>query len=427
MFRYPSPRALGLAALLALLVAAPPVVRAQHATRSAAPTDLRVEQTEALASLRTATGHDWQVRWSEDTPVPKAVFMGTSRAYPGTPEAAARAFLAEHAALFRVPTDAAVLKHDRTLTRRGIHHVRFQQMYEGVPIEDAIYLVHVHEDGRVDMANGTVLLDVGSPDTLPSVTEAEALQIATKRFDAVVNTSTDERSEAAGALVLRRRAANQVQDRIRPAFDLLWDVDVVSMDASWRFVLDAATGRIVEEHSWSFDLHEGPDDVHDSHTSATTAASVTAAPLPLLPLRTYVNGDGDVYPLHPGVTPTLETRRLSNINLSGGTYDLDGEMIEIDNDLEPEVTSSTPYFAFPPSTRQLDEVMAYHHLDSYRRTFIVNLGLDDIVADKVRVTVYSRSSRVGGLATYTEFRRTRLWSDGWEGPWLDFRDPSQKV
>ncbi|WP_148211990.1 hypothetical protein [Thermobaculum terrenum] len=86
-----------------------------------------------------------------------------------TPVAAARAFLAEYGPLFGARDQARelVVKRVRQLDR-GRRSVRFQQVYEGIPIIAGEMYVQLDREGNVISANGE-LLPVWTLDVHPSV------------------------------------------------------------------------------------------------------------------------------------------------------------------------------------------------------------------------------------------------------------------
>ncbi|GBD07064.1 Bacillolysin [bacterium HR21] len=60
----------------------------------------------------------------------------------------------------------------------GLHHLRFQQLYEGIPIWGADLYVHIRSDGTLSLLNGRYLpTPVGAP-TQPRLSPAEALERA---------------------------------------------------------------------------------------------------------------------------------------------------------------------------------------------------------------------------------------------------------
>ena len=113
-------------------------------------------------------GNNWEVRWNQETGVPNVISNGLSKPYSGTPESIARQFLTEHRALFSMKSTLNDLRHSETLTNRGVHHVTFDQYYKGVRVEDAEYLVHIRENGQVDMANGNYHPNINIPITAPT-------------------------------------------------------------------------------------------------------------------------------------------------------------------------------------------------------------------------------------------------------------------
>ena len=128
------------------------------------------QERELLSSLgnptharNAATGKISYLRGTPSSPLYRA------RAPQADPVAAARAFLAEYGPLFGARDQARemVVKRVRQLDR-GRRSVRFQQVYEGIPIIAGEMYVQLDREGNVISANGE-LLPVWTLDVHPSV------------------------------------------------------------------------------------------------------------------------------------------------------------------------------------------------------------------------------------------------------------------
>ena len=90
-----------------------------------------------------------------------------------SPEARARAFLGEHGKAFGLAATPE-LRTERTVhDRLGMDHVRFQQLYQGVPVTGGELLVHLRGDAVV-AANGRTAPGLSGIDPRPVLTAAEA-------------------------------------------------------------------------------------------------------------------------------------------------------------------------------------------------------------------------------------------------------------
>ncbi len=121
-------------------------------------------------------GNNWQVQWSEHTGVPKVMYSGLSKSYEGTPESIARQFLTEYRELFSMNDGLTDLEFVRTQTNRGVHHVTFQQTYQGINVEESQYKIHIQETGEVIMANGSYYPSI-SMSIEPAISKKEAITL----------------------------------------------------------------------------------------------------------------------------------------------------------------------------------------------------------------------------------------------------------
>ncbi|MFH1719939.1 MAG: M4 family metallopeptidase, partial [Planctomycetota bacterium] len=112
---------------------------------------------------------------SQYFPVPSAV--------PGDAESTARYFLQDHKAAFGIGSEVFDFVANRTQTKDGRSHVRFGQLYAGIPVFAAETLVQLNGDGGVEYVSSDIITDAELPDIedvsmVPSITSSEAEQIA---------------------------------------------------------------------------------------------------------------------------------------------------------------------------------------------------------------------------------------------------------
>jgi len=127
----------------------------------------------------------------------KVRFIGTAAGQPlaraatlaagATPEEAARSFLADHGYLFGLQAPAEELQVVRVRSAEGGRSaVRFQQVYQGIPVVAGELIVQTDSSGNVLAASGEVLPDLAL-DTTPAISAEEArqraLEIVTKEYD----------------------------------------------------------------------------------------------------------------------------------------------------------------------------------------------------------------------------------------------------
>ena len=118
----------------------------------------------AWEQFKSRQGADWEVNWNAKTGIPASIVSGRTKPYSGPPDKAAETFLKEHYRLFEMDPDLSDLRLDTVRQVRNVHHVRFQQTYQGLPVYDAEYLVHILTDGRIIMTNGIYYPNIEVPD-----------------------------------------------------------------------------------------------------------------------------------------------------------------------------------------------------------------------------------------------------------------------
>lgn len=212
---------------LAILVAALPVQADQ-------PPPLPTPQT-ALADLERAAGGTLRIEWASGPGSLPSFIGGRIPADKPTPEQAARAFFDRYAALYsmvapRQELQLARLEEDLL----GMHHVRFHQTVDGVPVFGGQLTVHLR-DGFITAVNGTYFPNL-QVDTSPRLTQDEALAIV---LGDVGDGAADFRADRSGLVVYVENG--------RPY--LAWKVNVFSWRnlGNWLYFVDAHDGRIVHK------------------------------------------------------------------------------------------------------------------------------------------------------------------------------------
>jgi Zn-dependent metalloprotease len=285
-------------------------------------------------------GQGWRIRWNKTTGLPASIFSGlTQKAYPGNAEQAARAFLKEHGTLFGV-ADLTDLDYIKTQTHKGIRHVTFNQSVNDVPVYEAEYKVHLRQDGRVDMANGTYYpnLDIS---TSPGISESEAADAAISDLEV-----SPDNLDASAELVIYRDGDQ---------FRLAWKLILFSPDplVDWFYIVDARTGEIL------YKLNQLTD----------------------------VTGIGDAYPTSPCLS-SVGSQDL--YGLLGNGY-LDGTYVEVFNSSVSRAFSSSHSFVYSTSNTHFDEVSLYYNVDNFRRNFVENLDASNTLFTKLNAYAHNNS------------------------------------
>lgn len=213
------------------------------------------EQLAALANLRAAANApEMTVRWNEFGGSPDVMYDFATQAFNGTPEEAGRAFIDQNAALFGV-TGANSLRVFSEKDALGGHMIRFQQEFNGVPVNDGGIGVVMNANNQVIMASGPFFRDINistepalNADQARTAAEADLQQFRANIPAAVANLLQ------AGTAALTAQAAPianlEPKLGIYPTADgykLVWKVAKFSTNPFGLYMIsvDANTGEIV--------------------------------------------------------------------------------------------------------------------------------------------------------------------------------------
>jgi Zn-dependent metalloprotease len=231
-------------------------LRAQLAVSTAGPTNaagnpgpsaaaaVETERRAALARLQTHSGQDVQILWRPDAGTPRLIkgrlleprFSGIAKAGLEVDELTARGFLRTNRALLRLEDpDRELALARRERDDLGYRHLRFVQVYEGLPVWPCELIVHLHPDGHVVLMDGAFVPTPTGIETTPRLTGAEAVRRAR------VSVSGGEEAELTGPELVIFAPLDQPPR-------LAWKLELgVSLAAHWRCVVDAADGTLLEQ------------------------------------------------------------------------------------------------------------------------------------------------------------------------------------
>lgn len=193
------------------------------------------DRQTALETLKRVAGETLYIEWAKDSSDLPLFIGGRIPAEQPDPERAARAFFDRYAALYAMadPYDElqlARLEKDPL----GMHHVRFNQVVNGVPVFGAQLIVHLR-DGFITAVNGTYFPNL-QVNTSPRLTQDEALAIV---LEDVGDGAAEFRADRSGLVVY--------VENDQPY--LTWKVNVFSWRnlGNWLYFVDAVSGRIVHK------------------------------------------------------------------------------------------------------------------------------------------------------------------------------------
>lgn len=131
------------------------------------------EQLAALTELQTTSGAaNITSRWNDFGGSPDVVYDFASQAFSGTPEEAGRAFLSQNASLFGV-SDVNNLRVFSERAAGGGHLIRFQQTFNGIPVQHGGVGLVMNANKQVIMASGPHFRNV-SVNTNPTLSADQA-------------------------------------------------------------------------------------------------------------------------------------------------------------------------------------------------------------------------------------------------------------
>lgn len=317
-------------------------------------------------------------------------------AAPFAPDDLARRFLAQHAAAFGWAPGLADLRPAATLRVAGALSVRFTQEHHGLSVDASEIVVNLYADSRVHSVYSQYRYDiptglradaarvdaVGGRQVVARLTGMfKHREIGPPRLIVYPSRRHELRPANRTARPPKPRAAFVTRVRARLAhppregeYFLAWEVRVATRRplGRWRVLVDAVSGRLVD----------------------------------VLDELAYASGRGKVFDPNPIVTSgdrsfssSTPTRVLNGERLdvdledldppgADGKYRLDGAWVHMeDYDLPtyPEPTSRTARFRYSWKNRKFLDVMAYFHIDRFRRYLRSDLGIDDVATVSVPV------------------------------------------
>ena len=228
--------------LLSLVLAALPAL-AQAQNREVQSALHRIE-TDAGAPVVTAVSPDTGLVTFLSTKEGHAVPVtgaGSSR-----PEDIALGFLASHGAAFGVKDLAAVeLKAGAQRDELGIDHVRFQQVYQGVPVTAGELNVHLRGDGVVAV-NAETLPGLEGFNTKPAISPEEALDQVRAALEKYLEIDTADVELRKPRLEILNRGL--LEEGSWPT-RLVWFVEARRIDVRQYLWIDALTGDVALQFS----------------------------------------------------------------------------------------------------------------------------------------------------------------------------------
>ena len=201
-------------------------------------------RSEEWEAFRKANGLKWSVGWDHLLGTPRVLDGGRTEPIPGTPEEAARRFLARYSSLFGMTHDLRDLKTLRIQESPGGTHVYFDQSFRGLPVFKGGVDVHLTERNEVHLVYNRYVPEEILADLVlePRLTPEEASALAKREYSHHVFRGFDGKPIKAGipfeVLQGRELGIARWNDEYRLAHRIVVG-DV-------RYTLDATSGEILD-------------------------------------------------------------------------------------------------------------------------------------------------------------------------------------
>jgi Zn-dependent metalloprotease len=152
--------------------------------------------------------------------------------------ATAKNFLQANKALLQLEDPAAELQLiHQDKDDLGRSHLRYNQMYQGLPVRPAELIVHVNPDGNIDLLDGAFVATPHTLDTVPTVEEKAALAQARKAVP-----GGEDATVRGSELIIYAPGDTPSQ--------LAWEFELaVSLTADWMVIIDARSGATLTAYN----------------------------------------------------------------------------------------------------------------------------------------------------------------------------------
>jgi len=293
--------------------------------------EIQKQPSDAVRNLEAKVRGRVKIRWNSRTGSPRSVRGLLTEPAEGTAQEIARQFLAENRELFEIREEVSDLQYVRTTERRGIRHVKFCQVYHGLPVFGAEIIVHIDQADRVKMVNGEYCPGIEVDTVTHPISKTAAI-------DAVLAVLEIEGSAPSDV---------QVEPGVFPRGEGYCRTYKVVLNTrvplgNWVYFVDALSGEVVDGYN----------------------------------AMRFVKGKGSIYNSNPKRDDDeVVTAELFDLN---GDKTLSGTYFKVENDEGPEALapSDDHEFVYEPDSTHFDEAMVYYHLSRVGE-FFRNLGHSD--------------------------------------------------
>ncbi|HEX8118734.1 MAG TPA: hypothetical protein VF521_15770, partial [Pyrinomonadaceae bacterium] len=256
-------------------------------------------QLRALDALKANLGDaSVTARWDKSTGSVDTIMDFASAPSQLDPEAAARSFVEQNAALFGL-TDGSTLRLKTNTAALGGHLLYFEQTYNGIPVEGRGVGVVMDGEQRVKAVSGPYQKNV-SLNTTPSLDGAAALAKA-----------------QADLAKFKVRWASGVSDVLNPALDkLASQLGAMATPKPHLSIFPTATGPRLTYKFYVFSRN--PFGFFKYHVDAATGEVLYREDTVRYQTDNALPLTADVYPTYPCITPELKDQAVISVDPATG-------------------------------------------------------------------------------------------------------------
>lgn len=252
------------------------------------------DQLAALTNLKSATNaSNITMRWNDFGGSPDVIYDFASAPFTGTPEEAGRAFLDQNAELFGLSgmNTVRIFNQNNAL---GGHLIRFQQVFNGIPVTNGGVGLVMNSNNQVIMASGPFFRDV-AVDTQPTLTPDQAKNAA----NADLNQFAANIPAAVANLL--QTGLKVLEDQTAAVQNLEPKLAIYPTADGYRLVYKVAKFSTNPFGLWSVTV--------DAHTGEIVARKdfVSFQAPPVLPFT------ADIYPKYPRITQELKDQGIISV------------------------------------------------------------------------------------------------------------------
>ncbi|MCB1055229.1 MAG: peptidase [Acidobacteria bacterium] len=317
------------------------------------------ESLSAYSQPPEASQRSGNLRISTETGVPLALYQVGYPVDAGTPDAMARQYLTENAALLHLSSldaaDANSLELHALRESGAGSTVRYRQHYRGVPVYDSEVTVTIDPKNQVSFVMNGFKPGIELATTVPAVSANAARRIVVESLGIDGAISWEQTAPVIFRYQGQWRLAQRVE--VIPASFPVGD---------WEGFVDAANGQLLR--LWDRALYvngNGNVFLPDPLSSAGVTYNTTG----------YTDGnDADTAQL----TAEVVNKTLLDITSSGGMFTLTGPyaaIVDTESPFNGNFSQASSTFNFTRNANAFEAVNTYYHIDSIMRYLNVTLGV----------------------------------------------------